>query len=513
MGIDLGTTNTCVATYVDERPVVIPNAEGTQTMPSVVAYTEKGTVLVGASARRQAVMNPTRTVHSVKRLMGQRPDAEIVARLQPLLGYEVGADERGQLVIRAGARDRSPIEVSAAILQAAKAAADEYFGEPCEAAVITCPAWFDESQRQATMDAARVAGIEVLRIMNEPTAAALAYGTSQKRTGTLVVYDWGGGTFDCSVLECSDGVLKVKATRGDAFLGGDDVDEKVMGLLIDHFYRMHGVEVQGDPTALQRLREASEGAKIELSSSHEAEIILPFLCTDSTGPKHFEMTLNRQRFEQIVAPFVKRTLECCQKALQDAGIGPANVDDVLLVGGSTKMPYVQQAIAELFGKPARKGVNPDEAVALGAAIHAAALAGEADDVLLLDVLPLSVGLAEGDRFAAMLHRGSTIPTFRTDTFTTSRDYQSSVLIKVYQGEHSSVKENRLIGSFRLENLPPKRAGDMKIDVTFSVDASGLLQVEAREAATGIKRAVQVRDAMRLSEGEIQTLSRRLAEPA
>ena len=509
MGIDLGTTNTCVALFQDGKPVVVPNAEGSRTTPSVVAFTEKGEVLVGTAARRQAVTNPKRTVHSVKRLMGQAMAGPDVGRLVGWLGYDIVADERGQVAVKTGARDHSPVELSAMLLKAVKMAVTDYLGEECTDAVITCPAYFDDQQRQATYDAARVAGLNVLRLVNEPTAAALAYGWDKRTEGIVAVYDWGGGTFDCSILECSAGVLQVKATHGNSFLGGNDIDEKLMGVLVDHFYRVHGVDLATQPMAMQRLREAAETAKMELSSSSETEIILPFLHTDASGPKHLEMTLTRTRFEQIVADLVSRTLDACRLALEDAGLSPFEVTEVLIVGGSTKMPIVQQRLSEFFGKPPRRGVSADEAVAVGAALQGGILAGDIEDVLLLDVLPLSLGIAEGERFAPILRRNGTIPTFRSDTFSTTRDYQGSVLIKVFQGESAKVRENKLIGVLRLENLPPRRAGEVKIEVTFSVDQNGLLQVEAHDTGSGLRRSVKIRDSMKLSEGEIERLSRQI----
>ena len=505
LGIDLGTTNTCVAVVEDGRPVIVPNSEGSRTTPSVIAFTRDGSVLVGAAARRQAVTNPRSTVHSVKRLMGMRGDDARLTDLRRWLGYEVGPDDRGNLVLHVGSRERTPVEVSAILLKAVRRAAEEYFGEDCTSAVVTCPAYFDDAQRQATADAARIAGLDVIRMINEPTAAALAYGFGG-RSGTFVVYDWGGGTFDCTVLECADGVYQVRATRGDSFLGGNDLDERLVSLMVDHFYRMHGAELGEDGVAIQRLREAAEAAKIELSSAQETEVILPFLTTEGATPRHFEMTLKRPRFEQIVDELLERTLDCCRKALDDAGITPKDVDDVLLVGGSTKIPLVQRQLEGFFGKPPRKGVHADEAVAIGAALQGQALQTDDDELLLIDVLPLSLGIAAGDTFERVLHRNVPVPTFRTQTFATTRDHQGSVLIRVYQGDHPKVADNKLIGTFRLENLPPAPAGALKIEVTFSVDSNGMLQVEARHKGTGHAQAVHVRDAIRLSDQEIARLS-------
>ncbi len=466
-------------------------------------------MLVGNAARRQAVTNPTGTFHSIKRLIGRKfANVEDVA---DKLAYGIAADEKGNVAIKGAVRDLTPVEISAHVLKAVRSFAEDYWGEECSDAVITVPAYFDDAQRSATQDAARVAGINVLRIINEPTAAALAYGWQKGREGTLVVYDWGGGTFDCSVLDCSDGVIQVRATRGDSALGGDDIDQKLVRLFLDHFYRAHGVEVGDDPVALARLREAAETAKKELSSVSETDVMLPFLTADASGPRHLEINVPRARFEGLIKDFVDRTIECCRQAMDDAGATTKDVTDILLVGGSTKIPAVQKAIEEYFGQAPRKGVNADEAVAVGAALQAGIVEGTTDDVLLIDVLPLSLGIAEGDRFASILRRNQTVPTFRTESFSTVRDFQSSVLIRVYQGDHPYVKDNRLIGTFRLDNLPPMRAGQVKIEVTFSVDENGLLSVEARDARTKKATQITIRDRMRLTEAEVEKLGIKIEE--
>jgi molecular chaperone DnaK len=511
IGIDLGTSNTCVAVVEDGRPVIIPNAEGARTTPSVVAFTSDGAILVGDSARRQALINAEGTITAVKRLMGIDANGREFGRLRETLPYAIRADENGAPAIVGTVRDRTPVEISAMILKRVRASAEEYFGEDCVDAVITCPAHFDDAQRAATQDAGRLAGLNVLRIINEPTAAALAYNRSKDKEGVLLVFDWGGGTFDCTVLNCGDGVLQVRATRGDAHLGGVDIDRALIGILRESWYRTHGTELGEDPLISQRLNEAAEAAKIELSSMQETEVMLPFLETGAMGPKHLETTITRARFERAIGPLVDRALLCCRQALEDAGVSATDIDEVLLVGGSTKIPIVAEKLTEFFGSPPRKGLHADEAVALGAATHGAALTGSSEDVLLLDVLPLSVGLAEGKRFAPVLRRNTPIPTSRTEEFATVRDFQSAVKIRVYQGDHLHAADNRLIGTFRLENLPPGRAGLVRLDVTFRVDENGLLQVEARDKRTGVTRSVTIRDCIRLSDEEVQQYSRQLEQ--
>lgn len=505
MGIDLGTSNTCVAVIEAGKPVVVPNAEGGRTTPSVVAFMPDGRVLVGDTARRQAVTNPTSTIHSVKRLMGLGKSSPAFDATKRRMPYTVVVDTGGKARVDVAGTARSPVEISAMILRQVRAAAEEYFGEDCSAAVITCPAYFDDAQRAATQDAGRVAGLDVLRVISEPTAAALAYSWSRGRNGVVAVFDLGGGTFDCSILDCQSGVVRVLATRGDTFLGGDDIDARIVDYLREAFYRVEGVELNDDPMAMQRLKEAAERAKIELSAMQETDIMLPFLTVDASGPKHLQTSLSRTRLESLMTPLIDQALACCRTAVEEAGLTVGAIDDVLLVGGSTKSPYVQRRVEEHFGKPARKGVSPDEAVAIGAAVQAAMLEGHTSDVLLLDVLPLSLGIAEGPKFAPILRRNQPIPASRTERFSTVRDFQNSVLIRVYQGDHPEVRDNRLIGTFRLENLPPARAGQIRVDVTFRVDENGILVVEAADPRTGLKRSLSVNDSMRLSEEEVKSL--------
>ncbi|MFP6752323.1 MAG: Hsp70 family protein, partial [Pirellulaceae bacterium] len=407
--------------------------------------------------------------------------------------------------VSAGVRERTPVEISAAILKTIRTSAEEFYGEEIRDAVVTCPAYFDDAQRQATHDAGRVAGLNILRIINEPTAAALAFGWQRDQPGTLVVYDWGGGTFDCTVLECAEGVFQVRSTRGDTFLGGNDIDDLLVQRLLDEFKTAHEIDVGEDPVVLQRVREAAENAKIELSSTNETEIMLPFLASDAAGPKHLESRITREELEILMESLVKETLRCSQMALDDASVEIEQVDMILVVGGVTKTPYVQQQLSTFFGKAPRRGVNPDEAVAMGAALQGSIIDGTTDEVLLIDVLPLSLGVAEGNIFAPVLYRNTPLPTFRTDRFSTARDYQESVLIKVYQGEHRIIEDNKLIGSFRLDRLPPAPAGQMDIDVTFRVDENALLSVDATAVGLGLTQAIEVQNALKLSQEEIDRL--------
>jgi molecular chaperone DnaK len=505
LGIDLGTTNTCVAVVEDGKAEVIPNQAGARTTPSVVAYTEDGSILVGQPALRQAVINPKRTVMSIKRLMGLSPDHPEVEAMKDRVAYDIGTDEQGRVSIQAGVRDRTPIEISGVILKTIRTAAEEYFGEEIRDAIITCPAYFDDAQRQATHDAGRVAGLNVLRIINEPTAAALAFGWNRDQPGSLVVYDWGGGTFDCTVLECADKVFQVRSTRGDTFLGGNDIDKLLVDRFKEHFQATHNIEIGDDPVVMQRLREAAENAKIELSSVNETEVMLPFLASDESGPKHLELTVQRAELEGLLDSFIARTLECSRLALEDAKMDLEHIDTILVVGGVTKTPYVQEKLSTFFGKPPRRGVNPDEAVAMGAALQGSIIDGQDDDVLLIDVLPLSLGVAEGEKFSPMLFRNTPLPTFRTDSFETTRDHQEAVHIQVFQGEHREIDNNKLIGSFRLEPLPPLPAGQVRIDVTFHVNENGILKVDAMVKGLGLSHEIEVQNALKLSTEEIEKL--------
>lgn len=505
LGIDLGTTNTCVAVVENGNAEVIPNQAGARTTPSVVAYAEDGSVLVGLPALRQAVINPKRTVQSIKRLMGLPKDHSEIEAMKERVGYDIVINDQDRVAIQAGVRDRTPIEISGVILKTVRTAAEEYFGETIRDAIITCPAYFDDAQRQATHDAGRVAGLNVLRIINEPTAAALAFGWHRDTPGSLVVYDWGGGTFDCTVLECADKVFQVRSTRGDTFLGGNDINKLLVDRFKNHFEKVHNVELGDDPVAMQRLREAAETAKVELSSVNATEVMIPFLASDESGPKHLELTLEREELEEVLEPLVSRTLECSRLALEDAKMDFENIDTVLVVGGVTKTPYVQERLSKFFGKPPRRGVNPDEAVAMGAALQGSIIEGHDDEVLLIDVLPLSLGVAEGQKFSPILFRNTPLPTFRTDNFSTTRDYQEAVHIQVFQGEHREIENNKLIGSFRLDRLPPLPAGKLDIEVTFHVNENGILRVDAKAMGLGISQELEVQNALQLSKEELEAL--------
>ena len=506
IGIDLGTTNSCVAVLEGGQPVVIPNAEGTRTTPSVVAFSRNGERLVGSIAKRQAITNPENTVFSIKRFMGRRlADAE-VERARALVPFALEGGPNGDVRVRLQGKDYAPPEVSAMILQKLKADAEAYLGEPVTSAVITVPAYFSDSQRQATKDAGEIAGLEVKRIINEPTAASLAYGLNKQGDKKVVVYDLGGGTFDVSILEIGEGVFEVRATSGDTHLGGDDLDSRIIEWLADGFQASQGVDLRQDKMALQRLKEAAEKAKIELSSAVETEVNLPFITADAKGPKHLNVILTRAKLEQLVGDLLERTVEPCQRALADARLTPDQLDEVILVGGQTRMPAVQSLVKRVFGREPHKGVNPDEVVAVGAAIQAGVLSGEVTDLLLLDVTPLSLGIRTlGGVFTRLIDRNTTVPTSRTQTFSTAADQQRRVEIQVYQGERELAERNHLLGRFDLDGLPPAPRGVPQIDVTFDIDANGILHVSAKERESGREQRVTVSGASRLSSEEIEKM--------
>lgn len=504
IGIDLGTTNSVVAVLEGGERVVIPTAEGTRTLPSVVAITKGGERIVGQVAKRQAITNPENTIFSVKRFMGRKLDDPVVMRDRDMVPYHLVAAPNGDVRIMLGGREYAPQEISAMILQKLKADAEAYLGEPVTQAVITVPAYFDDSQRQATKDAGQIAGLEVLRIINEPTASALAYGFGEKATNqTIAVYDLGGGTFDISILELGDGVFEVKATNGDTHLGGDDFDQHIIAWLIEEFETTQGVDLRPDRVALQRLKEAAEKAKQELSTVLQADINLPFLSADASGPKHLQVTLSRAKLEQLTAKLIEGTLTPVRQALKDADLQPSAIDEVILVGGQTRMPAVQEAVKGFFGREPHKGVNPDEVVAVGAAIQAAVLAGDVKDVLLLDVTPLTLGIAtRGGVMAALIERNTTIPTRRSQVFSTAVDNQSTVEIKTYQGERSLATDNKLLGTFELTGIAPAPRAVPQIEVTFDIDADGLLHVEARDKATGRSQSVTIQPSSGLNDDDI-----------
>ena len=504
IGIDLGTTNSCVAVMEGGEPVVIPNSEGGRTTPSVVAFTKKGERLVGQVAKRQAITNPVNTIFSIKRFMG-RIFGEVKGE-SGTVPYEIVAHGSGQVSVKALDKEYTPPEISAMILQKMKQTAEDHLGQPVTEAIVTVPAYFNDSQRQATKDAGRIAGLDVKRIINEPTAAALAYGLDKKAEEKIAVYDLGGGTFDVSILEIGDGVFEVKATSGDTHLGGDDFDQKVIGWLVDEFKKQEGIDLSGDPMALQRLKEAAEKAKMELSTTQATEINLPFITADQNGPKHLNVSLSRAKFEQLVDDLIQRTVEPCKKALADAGLKPGEIDEVVLVGGSTRIPKVQELVKELFGKDPHKGINPDEVVAVGAAIQGGVLAGDVKDVLLLDVTPLSLGIETlGAVMTKLIERNTTIPTKRAEIFSTAADNQTAVDIKVHQGERSMAHDNKLVGSFQLVGIPPAPRGVPQIEVTFDIDANGILNVSARDKATGKEQSIKIQASSGLSEDEIQQM--------
>ena len=506
IGIDLGTTNSCVAVMDGKSPKVIENAEGMRTTPSIVAFTDDGERLVGQPAKRQAVTNPENTIFAVKRLIGRRYDDPTVEKDKKLVPYKIVKASNGDAWVEADGQTYSPSQVSAFILQKMKETAEAHLGQKVDQAVITVPAYFNDAQRQATKDAGKIAGLEVLRIINEPTAAALAYGLDKSKNGTIAVYDLGGGTFDVSILEIGDGVFEVKSTNGDTFLGGADFDMRLVGYLADEFQKEQGINLRNDKLALQRLKEAAEKAKIELSSTTQTEINLPFITADASGPKHLTMKLTRAKFEALVDDLIQKTIEPCRKALKDAGLSAAEINEVVLVGGMTRMPKVQEVVKQLFGKEPHKGVNPDEVVAIGAAIQAGVLQGDVKDVLLLDVTPLSLGIETlGGVFTRIIERNTTIPTKKSQVFSTAEDNQGAVTIRVFQGEREMAADNKMLGQFDLMGIPPAPRGMPQIEVTFDIDANGIVNVSAKDKATNKEQQIRIQASGGLSDSDIEKM--------
>ncbi len=506
IGIDLGTTNSCVAIMDGAEPKVIENREGARTTPSMVAFTAKGERLVGQPAKRQAVTNPEGTLFAIKRLIGRRYNDKVVEKDKKLVPYKIVSGDNGDAWVEVRGEKYAPSQVSAFVLQKLKEDAESYLGEKVTDAIITVPAYFDDSQRQATKDAGKIAGLNVLRIINEPTAAALSYGLEKKKSGTIVVYDLGGGTFDVSVLEIGDGVFEVKATNGDTFLGGEDFDMRVIDYLADEFKKENGIDLRQDRMALQRLKEAAEKAKIELSSQTSTDVNLPFITADATGPKHLNVTITRSKLESLVGDLLDRTLEPCRKALKDAGVTEQQIDEVILVGGMTRMPKVQEIVQNFFGKEPHKGVNPDEVVAMGAAIQGGVLKGDVKDVLLLDVTPLSLGIETlGGVFTRLIDRNTTIPTRKSQVFSTAEDGQTAVTIRVFQGEREMTADNKLLGQFDLVGIPPAPRGMPQIEVTFDIDANGIVNVTAKDKATGKEQAIRIQASGGLNDADIDRM--------
>ena len=514
IGIDLGTTNSCVAVMDGKEAKVIENSEGTRTTPSMVAFTESKEKLVGQSAKRQAVTNPENTLFAIKRLIGRNFEDKLVKDDSGLVPYKIVKGDNGDAWVEARSEKYSPSQISAFVLQKMKETAESYLGENVTQAVITVPAYFNDAQRQATKDAGKIAGLEVLRIINEPTAAALAYGLDKKKTGTVAVYDLGGGTFDISILEIGDGVFEVKSTNGDTHLGGEDFDLQIIDYLADEFKKDNGVDLRSDKLALQRLKEAAEKAKIELSSSTETEVNLPFITADQTGPKHLTIKLSRAKLEAIVGDLLTKSLKPCEQALKDAGLQAADIDDVILVGGMTRMPKVTELVKNFFGKDPNKGVNPDEVVASGAAIQGGVLQGDVKDVLLLDVTPLSLGIETlGGVFTRLIDKNTTIPTKKSQVFSTAEDNQSAVTIRVFQGEREMAADNKLLGQFDLVGIPPAARGMPQIEVTFDIDANGIVNVSAKDKSTGKEQQIRIQASGGLSDDEIERMVKEAEENA